>query len=177
MYSVTRVLSPYQDFSKVPPGVLEAACVRGGTTHRICAGIALGAWISHIPANLEGRVESYQRWLDKYVDRVIFVEKEFYCPCYQFVGHPDQGVVMRGDSGITIPDLKTPLVESPTWKGQNAAYRHLVGEHGGYDLPVIRAGSLMLDPTGKTARLIEHVDSAADFNAFIAALTARRYFA
>jgi len=171
--SVTQVLSIYQDWSQVRPDVLEAAGARGEDTHRICAGIAKGIWIPQVPAYLEGRILSYRKWFDAVVERVIFVEQEFYCDCFDFVGHPDLGVVIKGDKGITIPDLKTPATQNKVWRGQLGAYWHLVDKHGGFDLPVIRSGSLMLDPNGKTARLVEYTEnSAADFNAYIAALTA-----
>ena len=177
MYSVTQVLSQYQDFSNVNMDVLEAAAARGKETHLYCAGIALGVWLPEIPLHLEGRVESFKKWMKEAVEEVIFVEQEFRCSCYDFVGHPDLGVIIKGDSGITIPDIKTPATQSKVWRGQLSAYWHLVDEHGDFELPVIRCGSLMLDPNGKTARLVEYTESsAADFNAFIAALTARRYF-
>lgn len=175
--SVTQVLSSYTDFSNVRADVLEAAAARGTDVHRICAGIAIGAWIPVIPVYLKPRVQSFVRWMDAVVERVIFVEQEFRCDCFGYVGHPDQGVIIKGDAGITVVDIKTPATESKTWKGQLGAYWHLVEEHGGFDLPVIRCGSLMLDPNGKTARLVEYTEnSAADFNAFVAALTAWRYF-
>ncbi len=174
--SVTQVLSTYTDFSRVDPFVLLHATERGQSVHRISAGIARGLWVPRVPPDQQGYVESFREWFLTAVERVIFVEKEFICTCHNFVGHPDLGVVLKGDTCITIPDLKTPITEGPTWKGQSGAYLHLVEEHGGYDLPALRAGSLMLDPKGKQAKLIEHTNSATDFNAFVAALTAWRYF-
>ena len=176
MYSVTQILGQYQDFSNVNMDVLEAAAARGEETHRICAGIAMGLWVP-VPSHLEGRVQSFKKWMKEAVEKVIFVEQEFHCTCYDFVGHPDLGVIIKGDKGITIPDIKTPATQNKVWRGQLGAYWHLVEEHGNFDLPVIRCGSLMLHPQGKTARLVEYTEnSAQDFNAFIAALTARRYF-
>ncbi|GAG25947.1 unnamed protein product [marine sediment metagenome] len=176
--SVTQALSTYQDFSNVNAEVLEAACARGTDTHRICAGIAKGIFIPKVPLYLEGRVQSYRKWFDAVVERVIFVEEEFRCTCgFDFIGHPDLGVVIKGDKGISVVDLKTPATQSPIWKSQLAAYWHLVEESKQFDLPVIRCGCLMLDPNGKTARLVEYTEnSAADFNGFIAALTAWRWF-
>ena len=177
LISVTQALSVYSDFSKISPHVLEHATARGTEVHRICAAIAKGLWVPRIPAECAGYVESFRGWFKAIVEEVIFVEREFVCTCYQYVGHPDLGVVIRGDNGITIPDIKTPVTAQKTWAGQNSAYWHLVEEHGGYDFPIIRSGSLMLNPEGKTARLKEYTEnSAADFNAFLAALTAYRYF-
>ena len=35
--SVTTVIGPWQDFSRIPPGVLEHASSRGTAVHEVCA--------------------------------------------------------------------------------------------------------------------------------------------
>jgi hypothetical protein len=71
-----------------------------------------------------------------------------------------------------VIDYKTPVAESRTWRAQLAAYCYLakpvVGEVGGM--------ALMLSPNGAAARAIHYQYQAEDFAAFVAALTAYRYF-
>ncbi len=38
--SVTEVLQPWSDFSRIPPAVLEAAASRGTAAHQACEAIA-----------------------------------------------------------------------------------------------------------------------------------------
>jgi len=87
------------------------------------------------------------------------------------------GVVICGDRGIAVIDLKTPAVENRAWRAQISSYWHLVSEHGGFDLPVIRSGSLMLNSEGRMAKLVEYTQfNAYDFNAFVNALNSWRWF-
>ena len=171
--SVTQVLEPFTDFSRIPTRVLDYATWRGREVHKICEGIARGLWAPAPAADFAGYVQSFKRWFSHTVEKVIFVEREFICTCYGYIGHPDLGVVIKGDAGITVVDLKTPIIEGNTWRGQLAAYRHLVEC---CEAPVGRSGALMLDPKGRRAKLKEYTDSKEDFAAFLAALTAWRYF-
>ena len=175
--SSTQVLQPYQNWSFIPEQVLAAAALRGTFVHDVASAIVKGLMIPKIPPEYLGYINSFRSWLESAVQEVIFSEQEFYCPCFHYVGHPDLGVVMRGDLGITIPDLKTPATQTKAWRAQLASYWHLVAEHGGLDLPIIRSGSLMLNGEGKQATLIEYTKfQTRDFNAFVSALNAWRWF-
>ena len=70
-------------------------------------------------------------------------------------------------------DYKTPIIESPTWCGQLAAYDELARVN---DKPVIRCGSLMLKKDGGIAKFKEYKRDGRDLAAFLAALTAFRFF-
>lgn len=174
--SVTEVLSVYQDFSAVSSERLQVAANRGTEVHRICAAIAKGLWwASEIPEGQRGYIQSFERWFDVAVDQVIFVEERLDCTCYGYYGHPDLIAVLRGDLGATVIDLKTPITEGAVWRGQVAAYRHLA-ECSGLGLPIERQVSLMLSPKGKSAKFKEYTANKEDLAAFLAALTAYRYF-
>jgi hypothetical protein len=173
----TQVLQPHSNWHLIPEELLAAAALRGTVVHDLCAAQAKGLFLPKIPKEYAGYVESHRKWLKNAVERVIFVEREFICSCYFYVGHPDCGVVIRGDRGITVPDLKTPAVQNRAWRAQAASYWHLVSEHGDFELPVIRSGSLMLDSEGGIARLVEYTEfNAYDFNGFINALNSWRWF-
>jgi len=175
--SSTQVLQPHVDWSMIPDEVLQAAALRGTITHELCAAMAKGLFLPKIPLEVAGYVESYRKWLEIAVEQVIFVEREFFCPCFHYLSHPDFGGVLKGDRGIAVIDLKTPAAENRAWRAQIASYWHQVSEHGDFDLPVIRSGSLMLDGGGRMAKLAEYTEfSARDFNAFLNCLAAFRWF-
>jgi len=171
-YSVTQVLSPFVDFSKIPEGVLSAATARGSDVHRICAMIARGLWVKDIPEECRGYVESYRHWLDRAVDEVLAIEEELRDENYGYVAHPDLIVRMKDIRSVTVIDLKTPVALRRTWQAQLSAYLHVAARR--YE--AMRAGSLRLDPKGGIAKMEWYQDSKRDFAVFLSALNTFRYF-
>ena len=153
---------------------MRRAAARGTMVHRICAAIILGLWVMHIPDECLGYVDSFRLWLPAVAD-VVLVEAELIDDELGFLGHPDLIVRMKGDSGLSVCDLKTPVVLNRLWKAQLAAYRHLA-EHNGYG-PIERVFSLRLSPEGRMPKLDEYFSVNNDFAAFLSALNAYRYFA
>lgn len=176
LISVTQALSPFSDFSNVPPHVLEAAAERGTKIHRYIAARLMNLWVPQMEANIQPYFDSFMSWYEQTVERTIYIEKELICTCWGYIGHIDWVGVIRGDKGATIIDWKSPATEAPSWLLQISAYRHLLEVHGGLDLPVERCGALMLSPEGKLARFKEYSEnSAAALNAFVACLTAYKW--
>ena len=169
-YSVTEVLSPFIDFSQVPESRLEAARIRGTGVHRVCLLYAQGLW-PVVPSEYEGYFESFKKWWLTVVDLTlpIEVEPELKDEEFGYLGHPDLILNIKGEKFHSVWDLKTPTTHYPTWKAQLAAYRHLAPGSN-------RAGSIMLDANGRKPKVKEYQDDARDFAAFLAALTAIRYF-
>ena len=171
MISVTRALSPFFDASAIPPAVLEFASWRGTQVHQACA-----AYAQSLPVRIGDDeypyFDSFRVWFDRYVKRALFVEAEFSDPhTYGIVGHPDL-VAELTDGRVVVIDYKTPAVAAKSWAAQISAYcylvRPVVGEVGGMALQLPRDGS--------AARAIHYKNTAEDFAAFVAALTAYRHF-
>ena len=173
-FSVTRVLSVYNDFSGINPDVLQAAARRGTKVHGVCAAYAAGLWVPPLALDINGYFSSFKAWFDKYVSRVFFVEEEMVDPLLGYYGHPDLGVELI-DGRKMIPDLKTPLNESVTWKSQIAAYLNLAEKKYGENF-FDGCMALQLSPKGTMAKGIVYQYSDADFAAFLSALNAYRYF-
>jgi hypothetical protein len=172
--SVTQVLSPWSDFSKIPEDVLEYAAWRGTEVHRLCSIYARGLpIIGEIRPSCAGFFLSFQQWVDTCVEKVHLVEAELAHPAYGYIGHPDLIVTIKGDPGPTLVDLKTPVIESPTWKGQLSAYDELAQVNGH---EIYRVGVLMLKRDGGTAKFKEYKRDGRDLAAFLSALTAYRFF-
>ena len=148
--SVTTVLSPFADFSRVPPDVLEAACERGTAVHTFCAGHALGIWSMMMHPDIAGYCDSFRLWFDAVVSEVISVEEEFIDDDFGFCGHPD--LVVKSKQGeILLVDLKSTLMHPRTFELQCAAYTHLIEKKHG--IKIDRAGTLHLSKEGKTPRM------------------------
>lgn len=177
--SVTTVLQPFTDFSRIHPEVLKHAAERGTRIHGATAAHLLGLWVPKLPEDAQLRFDSFRRWADIMVDKVIWVEKEIHCDCFGFYGHPDAALILKDGPGVVVPDWKNPVTESKTWRGQIEAYCHLVEKHG--ELPeglhVDRWGAVMLHPKGKTAKFVEYTDIRHQyFAAFLGALQAYKFF-
>lgn len=170
--SVTQALSPWVDFSGIPSDVLSAACRRGGVVHAAAASYARGLWIRSLAPSYQGYFESFKNWFDKYVDKVLLVEIRLSCDVYGIIGKPDLVCILI-DGRYVVVDHKTPVSEKPTWKCQLAAYRYLVSTTS---LGIPECMSLILKGDGSPAKACPYQYSDDDFAAFLAALTAYRYF-
>ena len=178
--SVTRVLGAYADFSGIAPHVLQHAADRGVLVHDVCERYASGRlfFCSGMQPQIKGYFQSFKNWFDQYVEKVIFVEKQFKHSVYGYTGRLDLGCVIRGE-GVFVGDYKTPILEGPGWCGQLAAYKELWQDDRSIQgLPKLEISgmSLRLSAEGKPARGIRYDYADADFTAFLNALTAYRYF-
>jgi hypothetical protein len=147
---VTEILSPFNDFSMIPPDVLEAAAARGTAVHSFCAAHALGIWSMVTPPDIVGYCDSFRVWFDSVVSEVISVEEEFIDDGFGFCGHPD--LVVKSKQGeILLVDLKSTLMHPRTFMLQCAAYTHLIEQK--YKIKINRAGTLHLSKEGKAPQM------------------------
>jgi len=172
--SVTTVIGPYKDFSQVPEHIITAAQDRGSEFHALAAAYLIGTWIPEVSANLEGYFRSFTAWADAQVEEVIWVEKRLVHPVYRYQGTPDALLRIRGDSGLTLPDWKTPRAFDKSWIVQTAGYKELVEVNG---WPVSRIASLQPHPEGKTAQFREFTKSLnLGLSVFISLVNAWHFF-
>lgn len=170
--SVTQVISPFVDFSQIKADVLEAACKRGTAVHDVCSRIALGEFVIGIEPAYDGYIRSFEKWFFTQVKEVILAERRLYDEGLCFHGKPDL-IVRLVDGRLALVDLKTPIAHQKSWAMQLGAYTRLADVNG-YHVDV--AGTLRLDPTGKTPKMKWYEDSgngkaAVALSAFLAALS------
>jgi hypothetical protein len=174
--SVTRAIP--HDFSGVSPEVLEAAAKRGTDVHTACAAYMNNLFIpdSVLFGDRVGYFESFKRWFDKYVKRVFFVEHEFKCDRFKFLGHVDL-VAELVDGRLVVVDLKTPAALVKTWRLQLAAYRYLVSEELRKKKikTKIDCMSLQLMKDGRAAKAVPYLDNENDFVVFLSCLNVYRF--
>lgn len=128
--SVTEVLQPWADFSRIPPAVLEAASIRGTAVHDVCATIARNLPVISVPDETAGYVASFQRWFDHVVDEVLLCEERLTDDDFGYHGEPDS-LIKSKHQEIILVDFKTPATKTKTWRVQLAAYKNLVEKYKG----------------------------------------------
>ena len=170
--TVTRVLGVFNSFDGVPPEVLEAAALRGTKVHGAISATLAGLFVPDLPEELDGYVRSFLGWLPV-VEEVVLVETQLVDQDNGFTGTPDAIVRIRGDEALSVVDWKTPATKGKLWRAQLAAYKRLARK-AGYD--VQRAMTLRLKKDGSRAILDEYTETAQDFQAFLNALSAYRWF-
>lgn len=172
--SVTEVLSPWADFSNVPPDRLEQAAERGTRVHELCAAHAKGFYIPKIPEDCKGYLESFKTWFRAMVREVLFVEEELKDDIFKFKGHPDAVVKLKHEKGLFLYDIKTPITKNRIWNVQLSAYKWLCEKY--LDREIKKCFILQLNPEGKTAKVTYCDQKLEDFNIFLHALSAYRWF-
>jgi hypothetical protein len=174
MPRVTEILSPFADFSMIPPDVLQAAAERGTAVHEACAAYAIGFW-TFLGVDLEGYLQSFKSWFDRYVVEVLAVEEEVIHPAFGYIGHVDLIATVAGirpKPVVSIIDYKSPMVESLTWHAQLSAYKEAAKEK----YHVEACGALMLKRDGSLPKMVWIDDEPRAFAAFCAALSGHNYF-
>jgi predicted RecB family nuclease len=173
--SVTQIIGFVNSraFDDVPVFRMEAAAARGVDVHAAAAAYLLGVWYEVDPA-YAGYMRSLASWVDEYVAQVVFVEEELISPKYRLRGHPDALLRIKGDTGATLVDWKTPKPLSLSWRLQLAGYRLLAMENG---YSVERVASLRLMADGRPAKYQGYTRTlAADQNVFKAALEVYKFY-
>ena len=176
--SVTTVLHPYSDFSKIPPSVLQNAADQGEIVHSLLARHLLGLAIfpDEITPAVLGHFNSGRRWADKYLLRAVLVEGELVDEVQGYVGHPDLIGELRGDNGdLSLADWKRAMVQR-THAVQLGAYYGLA-KKAGHD--VRRVFPLYLRKDGKipdVSKTETTTTMQADYAVFLCALTCHRRF-
>ena len=171
MPTVTQILAPWSNFGAVPPDVLARAADRGTRVHAACLAEVTGLWVPPDP-EVAPYLDSFRVWLPNV--EVIKAEFELHDAELGFIGHPDLLVRFKGDKGLAIIDLKTPVAYSSMWRPQLAAYNHLAWQNS---LPVRRTGTLRLKKDGKPPIFNESTATYGhDLAGFMSARDAWKYF-
>lgn len=174
---VTEILAPYNDYSHIPPDVLQRAADRGTRAHEYCRQYA-AAWALHaadmfdvdeIASDCMPYVMSYIQWHDANVKHVSHQEQRLNCDVIRISGQLDMIVTLHYDdlSIKTVIDLKTPQDAKKSWPLQLAAYQYLAEQNG---ITVHRRAVLQLPKNGGKATLINYDDDQNDLRLFLGAV-------
>ena len=177
--TVTEVINPWVDWSKIPPAMLQAAADRGTAIHDVCLNFhAKGLpYLGAIQDDAKGYIKSFDRWFDKIVGEVLLVEERLFDDANGYCGQIDL-LVQTKQGEIWLVDLKSPVILSKSWKVQIAAYGRLCDLWSvKNNVNIDRCGSLRLRKDGGIPAMDWYEGSALqDFNIFLSALNCFRFF-
>lgn len=171
---VTEILDAYTDFNGVPPAVLAHAAERGERIHRYCELYSLSMLIEEPDEECKPYVDSFIRWFDYSVACVIHSELRISSKKYKLSGKFDLLVKMKGDTELTIVDIKSPQTKSSTWQLQTAAYRFLLREE--LKINAHRRICLIVDNEGGNIRVVEYSNHDLDERLYLNAFELHRFF-
>ena len=171
---ITSVLSFYSDFSNIDPVVLKNACDRGTRVHRFCELYAKNLLIEPVDDDCKPYFESFVKWFDSVVDYPIYTEQRIFCETHKITGQIDLILKLKGSDTICIVDLKTPQLESKTWRLQTSAYQYLVESE--FDFDKTSRACLMLDRKGGIPKYKQYSSDEIDKILFFNALELYKFF-
>lgn len=127
--SVTQILQPLVDFSRVPPDVLRAASEFGTAVHKSCELDDLGDLdeTSLDPA-LACYLEGWRKFRREHACTWELIEQPVYHPALRYAGTPDR--IGRIDGVLGVLDIKSSAALMPTVGPQTAAYARAYSQSG-----------------------------------------------
>ncbi|MEY8194476.1 MAG: hypothetical protein RPR28_06420 [Cycloclasticus sp.] len=161
--SVTQLLS-FQDFSGIPPDILEYKCKLGTFTHRA---IELYLQNNLDPNSLDPRVKEYfdswLNWWNAHSKRIeiIGVEVRFYHSVFLYAGQIDLHCMYDGKEAVI--DWKCAAQHSPIYKLQTAGYQ--LGSNDFTGGNVQKRGALIIGKSGQ-CKMFWHDDNLQDAAGF-----------
>lgn len=167
--SVTQILEPLNDFSGIPPNVLEAARVRGQWVHEMTERSDYETPIGSVPEPYTGYVLAWEKFKAEtdYVPELI--ECRVFSEKYRYAGTFDRFCKLVRCN--TILDVKATHAPPPSAAPQTAAYKQAFEEMTGRK--VSKRFTLHLKGDGNY-QLIEH-KKAADLSVFLSCLTIHKW--
>jgi hypothetical protein len=172
---VTQVLQSYSTLNLIDPAVLAIAADRGSRVHAYCEAYALNLFVGDIDDDCKHYLDSFKVWYDSSIQELIFTEVRMNSSTYKLSGAFDMIVALKGDTKLTLVDIKTPASTSQSWQLQTAAYQILAKEVLGVD--VQRRICLQLPKTiDSRAKIVEYENHEKDKDLFLKALELYRFF-
>lgn len=181
-----------REMEKIPPDVLEEACVRGTAIHEYCEAFSRGLWLPEIEEEYKPYVDAFISWANENVNQTLFNTTRLYDDVNRFTGEFDLIVELKGSKKIALLDIKTSAKVSRTWALQLAAYKHLCQQNG-YNVECVmnihlkknkaaiyafnqQGEKTMLSPPIVQAIAIDHPDLTKPWEIFSSCLRCYDYF-
>lgn len=167
--SVTQLLAPLVDYSKVPRETLERAQALGTAVHRMTELYDNDDLDEEsLSDELRPYLASWLRFRTECQFEPVTIEHRMSHPLYRYAGTSDRTGIIKGR--LAVVDLKKMMVLGPHIGPQLAAYEKL---HQAEGLKVLDRFALGLRPDG-TYRLQPYTDPL-DWQCFLSHLTIRNW--
>ena len=123
---VTDLLKPWNDFSEIPPEVLEEKAHIGTNVHEAISLYASGLPYQGLTSREEKYMESYKKWEEKTFPNFLMSEKRLYNEKLKLTGQIDSVIKFDGKEKGVVLDFKCSLKPSLRhWKIQLGWYHML----------------------------------------------------
>lgn len=166
--SVTGILAPLSDFSRVPPDVLERKRQIGTAVHLACEWDDEDALDdAATPALIMGYVEGWRMFKRDMQVAVLHKEARVHHPQRHYCGTLDRILRMRGKPMPQLVDIKTSAQIQKAVGPQTAGYAAAAGA------PTYGRGVIQLMPDGRYH--YEELTNPNDWAVFTACLTIHNY--
>jgi hypothetical protein len=167
--SVTQILQPLVDLSRIPRDVLEAKRDLGRRVHLACQlDDEHDLLESSVEEDVRPRLEAWRRFLRETGAEVLANEQRVYHPTLHYAGTLDN--VLRIGRDEWLIDKKTSIATPISTGPQTAAYSQASSSAG---LPPLRRGALLLHDDGRYQ--LDPLTGADDWACFVACLTLYRF--
>ncbi len=172
---VSDILSPYSSIglAHVPKDILEHAAKRGTAIHTYATAYARGDFVPTINEEYEPYFNSFVKWYDENVEKLIFSETRLYHEQLKYCGKPDLVVNLKGSKDNILIDIKTSASIYQTYPVQLAAYMDLLNVN---NLHCQRGIILKLKKEGKIARDYDYGDCNPYYRIFLFSLELYNHF-
>lgn len=169
--SVTQIIRPHIDTEWFKP---EHAA-RGTAVHAAASAHLLNVWSPPLPPEYQGYFDSFRRWSDIMIDKILLVETRLYDHKLGFSGKPDLIAILKGDEHPAMADWKTSQAVAKWWPLQDAGYRHLAAKDRG--IVCHRGLTVRLKADGSGCLVTEHPrDYRPALNIFLGELNTFKFF-
>lgn len=167
--SVTQILQPLVDLSRIPRDVLEAKRDLGQRVHLACQlDDEHDLLESSVEEDVRPRLEAWRRFLRETGAEVLANEQLVYHPVMLYAGKLDN--VLRIGRDEWLIDKKTAIATPISTGPQTAAYSQASQSPG---LPPLHRGALLLHDDGRYQ--LDPLTGADDWSCFVACLTLHRF--
>lgn len=166
--SVTQIIAPYIDSKWFTDECRE----RGSAVHSACEAYLKGLYAPKLISAWQLYVDSFKRWSDLAIDKIILAEVRLRNDELSYCGQPDAIIKIKGTDKIVLVDWKTSQSKQKWWELQIIAYRKLAQHNG---TKTQRGLSVRLKSDGSIAISDEYSDVSA-WNIFIGLLNSYKYF-
>jgi len=165
--SVTQVLGALNDFSRIPPDVLETARLRGDYVDEACSLIDAGTldWSSVDPEHVD-YVAGYHHWLEDSGAVIVASQLRVASQTLHYAGTLD--ILAHIKDGLCLIDRKASHVPPPTVGPQTAGYLQAAKETFGHRIR--RRYCLHLHPSHPRGYRMTALTDPADWSVFVSAL-------
>jgi len=167
--SVTTIIKPYlnTDF------FTEEHSNRGSMIHDCCHLYLKGEWLlPELPLHYQGYFDSFKRWADSTIDKIMLLETRLKDDALKFCGQPDFIGTLKGSQKVVLLDWKTSQQYHSWFSVQGAAYRHLAKIDARIDTCASASVRLKQDGSGC---LVDYPNKD-QFNIFLGLLNAYHFF-